>query len=135
MMQDVVQNLTVNKPSQIPREASMLFLQLLLLIPGIGLKAYNGARVEWLNSFVYFAHKAIVGENGVNGLKGTGKTKIKLSGLVGTPTATETFTYVDSNGQNVNATVSSVDGDYIFLNGNVAGLETKYSNVVAKLLF
>ena len=28
--------------------------------------------------------------------------------------------------QNVNATVSSVDGDYIFPNGNVAGLETKY---------
>lgn len=109
------------------REASMLFHAVTFITPaGIGLKAYNGARVEWLNSFVYFADKAIVGENGVNGLKGTGKTKIKLSGLVGTPTATETFTYVDSNGQNVNATVSSVDGDYIFLNGNVAGLETKY---------
>ena len=97
MMQDVVQNLTVNKPRKSQEKQVCFSMQLLLLIPGIGLKAYNGARVEWLNSFVYFVHKAIVGENGVNGLKGTGKTKIKLSGLVGTQsTATETFTYVDS---------------------------------------
>ena len=95
-MQDVVQNLTVNKPLQIQEKQVCFSMQLLLLLPGIGLKAYNGARVEWLKLLVYFADKAIVGENGVNGLKGTGKTKNKISGLVGTtPTATETFTYVD----------------------------------------
>ena len=109
------------------REASMLFHSVTFIVPGgVGLYTTNGARIEWLNSFVYFADKAIFGENGVNGLKGTGRTKIKLSGLVGTPTQGETFTYVDSQGSNVNATVNEVDGNYIYLNNNVSGLETKY---------
>lgn len=109
------------------REASMLFHSVTFIVPGgVGLYTTNGARIEWLNSFVYFADKAIFGENGVNGLKGTGRTKIKLSGLVGTPTQGETFTYVDSQGSNVNATVNEVDGNYIYLNNNVSGIETKY---------
>jgi len=109
------------------REASMLFHSVTFIVPGgVGVLAKNGARVEWLNSFVYFADKAIIGENGTNGLKGTGRTKTKLSGLVGTPTAGETFVYTDSQGNAVNATVNEVDGNYIYLNNNVSGLETKY---------
>ena len=109
------------------KEASMLFHSVTFITPGaIGLYATNGARVEWLNSFVYFADKAMLGENGATGLKGTGRTKIKVSGLVGTPTAGETFVYTDSNDVDINATVNEVDGNYIYLNNNVAGLETKY---------
>lgn len=109
------------------REASMLFHSVTFITPGaVGLYATNGARIEWLNSFVYFADKAMLGENGTNGLKGTGRTKVKLSGLVGTPTAGEVFQYTDSQGTVINATVNEVDGNYIYLNNNVSGLETKY---------
>jgi len=117
------------------REASMLFHSVTFITPGgIGLQATNGARIEWLNSFVYFADKAIVGENGANGLKGTGSTKTKLSGLVGTPAVGNTFQYVDSNGATVSATVNEVDGNYIYLNGNVSGIETKYQRTGKTIL-
>ena len=110
------------------KEASMLFHSVTFITPGaVGLYATNGARVEWLNSFVYFADKAMVGENGTTGLKGTGRTKVKLSGLVGTPTAGETFVYEDSNGDDVNAIVNEVDGNYVYLNNNVSGIESIYA--------
>jgi len=109
------------------REASMLFHAVTFITPGVdALTTTNGARIEWLNSFTYFANRGLYAINGTTGLKGTGSTRIKLSGLVGTPTIGETFQYVDSNGQNVNAVVNNVDGDYIKLNGNVSGIETKF---------
>lgn len=109
------------------KEASMLFHSVTFICPGsVGLYATNGARIEWLNSFVYFADKAMVGENGVNGLKGTGRTKVKLSGLVGTPIVTDTFVYTKSNGTTVNGVVNEVDGNYVYLNNNAIGLETKF---------
>jgi len=42
------------------KEASMLFHSVTMLIPNaIGVKATNGARVEWLNSFTYFAERGL----------------------------------------------------------------------------
>ena len=42
------------------REASMLFHAVTFIIPNAdGITATNGARVEWLNSFTYFANKGI----------------------------------------------------------------------------
>ena len=109
------------------KEASMLFHAVTFIVPGaVGLYVTNGARIEWLNSFVYFADKAIQGVNGTTGLKGTGRTKVKLSGLVGTPTASEVFQYTQAGGTVISATVNEVDGNYIYLTGNAAGLETKF---------
>jgi len=109
------------------REASMLFHSVTFITPGaIGLQATNGARVEWLNSFVYFADKAVVGENGANGLKGTGRTKVKLSGLVGTPQVSDVFTYTKADASTITGVVNEVDGNYVYLNNNAIGLETKF---------
>ena len=42
------------------REASMLFQSITMIVPNaIGIRAINGARVEWLNSFTYFAFQGI----------------------------------------------------------------------------
>ena len=42
------------------REASMLFQSITMIVPdAIGIRATNGARVEWLNSFTYFAFQGI----------------------------------------------------------------------------
>ena len=110
------------------REASMLFHSVTFITPGgVGLYATNGARIEWLNSFVYFADKAIVGENGTNGLKGTGRTKVKLSGLVGTPQVSDVFTYTKADASTITGIVNEVDGNYVYLNNNAIGLETKFN--------
>ena len=42
------------------REASMLFHSVTMIVPdAIGIRATNGARVEWLDSFTYFAFQGI----------------------------------------------------------------------------
>jgi len=49
-------------------QASMLFYSLTLITPGVtAVKATNGVRIEWLNSFIYFAKEGIRVENGSTG--------------------------------------------------------------------
>jgi hypothetical protein len=49
-------------------EASMLFHSVTFIVPdAIGLYATNGVRIEWLNSFTYFASKGLYAVNGVEG--------------------------------------------------------------------
>ena len=49
-------------------EASMLFHSCTFITPGTdALVATNGARVEWLNSFTYFANRGIYAYNGTTG--------------------------------------------------------------------
>jgi len=110
------------------REASMLFHSVTFIVPaGVGVQATNGARIEWLNSFTYFADKGIYGVNGSTGLKGSGRTKVKLSGLVGTPVVSDVFTYTKPDTSTVTGIVNEVDGNYVYLNNNAIGLETKYN--------
>jgi hypothetical protein len=55
------------------REASMLFHSVTFIVPGsTGVKATNGARVEWLNSFTYFAGKGLYLEQGTYGFANLG---------------------------------------------------------------
>lgn len=50
------------------KQASMLFHSVTLIIPNsIGIYMTNGVRVEWLNSFTYFADKGLYAENGSTG--------------------------------------------------------------------
>ena len=83
------------------REAAMLFHSATFITPGVdALTATNGARIEWLNSFTYFANRGLHAFDGASGLKGDGKTRIRLSGLGGTAPAagqTVTFTSTDSS--------------------------------------
>ena len=50
--------------------ASMLFHSVTFITPGVdGLVARNGVRVEWLNSFTYFASRGLVLEQGTVGVE------------------------------------------------------------------
>jgi hypothetical protein len=55
------------------KEASMLFHSVTFITPGVdALVMTNGVRVEWLNSFSYFANRGIYATNGTLGLASLG---------------------------------------------------------------
>ena len=57
----------------VSKEAGMLFHAATFICPGQqGLVAKNGSRIEWLNSFTYFASIGIKTEQGSSGLAGQG---------------------------------------------------------------
>jgi hypothetical protein len=50
------------------QEASMLFHSVTMITPGVdAVTMTNGVRVEWLNSFTYFANRGLYAKNGVTG--------------------------------------------------------------------
>jgi len=106
------------------REAGALFHSVTFITPGVdGLTCTNGARVEWLNCFTYFADKGVYAFDSNDGLYGTGKTRIKLGGITGTfsPGATITFTSTDASTV-ATATIESVDGNVIIVDGKYTSL-------------
>ena len=109
-------------------EATMLFHSATFITPGVdAITITNGARVEWLNSFTYFANRGIYAVDGVTGLRGTGQTAVRVDGLTGTIADGNTFTYYDTDGTTVLATgtIDGVDDDgKFYVNGNLTGLET-----------
>lgn len=55
------------------KEASMLFHSVTMITPGVtALEATNGARVEWLDCFTYFADKGLSLTEGADGFAGLG---------------------------------------------------------------
>jgi len=107
-------------------EAAMLFDSVTCIVPNaVGLEIKEGGRVEWLNSFVYFADQGIKATAGTVGTFGDGKTKIQLSGITGTFQAGDTVTFTSADGSTVtNCTVESVTGtDTIIVDGRYDGLE------------
>ena len=109
------------------REAAMLFHSVTFITPGVdALTITNGARVEWLNCFTYFADKGLYALDGATGLKGTGQTAVRVDGLDGSFVAGETFEYYDTDGVTLLAsgTIDSVDADdKFYITGNLTGLE------------
>ena len=66
------------------KEASMLFHSATFITPGVdALTATNGARIEWLNSFTYFANRSVYAFDSNDGIKGNGKTRVRISGITG----------------------------------------------------
>ena len=111
------------------KEASMLFHSVTFITPGVdALTATNGVRIEWLNSFTYFANKGIHALDGATGLKGDGKTRIRLSGITGTFNAADTVTFTSTDASTVETvTVESVDNDILVVDGkntNFIGFDT-----------
>ena len=101
------------------REASMLFHSATFITPGVdAITATNGVRIEWLNSFTYFANRSFYAYDSNDGKYGAGKTKIRLGGITGTftPGNIITFTSTDSSTV-VTATIDSVNGDVISIAG------------------
>ena len=77
--------------------SAILFNECTFIVPNaVGLLVTNGVRVEWLNSFVYFASEG-KGVQGATGRYGTGNTRLKLGGVGGTFSTNEvTYQLEDS---------------------------------------
>ena len=72
------------KALSISKEASMLFHSVTFITPGVNaLTMRNGVRVEWLNSFVYFADKAMYATAGSSAFANQALTAQVITG--GTP--------------------------------------------------
>ena len=101
------------------KEASMLFHSCTFITPGVdGLTATNGARIEWLNSFTYFANRGVHAFDSNDGIKRDGKTRLRLSGITGTFNAADTVTFTSTDASTVEVvTVESVDNDILVIDG------------------
>ena len=107
-------------------EPAMLFDSCTFIVPNsVGLIMTNGARVEWLNCFTYFAHEAIKGITGTQGRGGAGKTRITLGGVVGTIAQGDTATFTSTDGSTVvTLTVDAVENSTTLVqDGKVDDLE------------
>jgi hypothetical protein len=107
-------------------EPAMLFDSCTFIVPNNqGLVITEGGRVEWLNSFVYFASVGVEGVAGTTGWYGDGKTKVELAGITGTIAAGDTGTFTSTDGSTVvTVTVESVEGgNTIVLDGRVDDFE------------
>ena len=110
----------------VSKEASMLFHSVTFICPGVDIVvATNGARVEWLNSFTYYANRSMHLYSSNDGFAGAGLTRLKLPAATrtGTWAVGNTVSYYDTDGTTVLAsgTVDNVDGDWINLTGRVQG--------------
>lgn len=110
------------------REASCLFHSVTFITPGVdALVITNGARVEWLNCFTYFANRGLYAFDGASGLQGQGKTALRVDNVTGTFNAGQTVTYYDTDGVTVLATgtIASKDPDgKFYVTGKQSGFET-----------
>lgn len=109
------------------KEASMLFHSVTFITPGAdALRCTNGVRIEWLNSFTYFANRGMYLYDSNDGFAGDGKTRIKITDTSGTWQVGDTITYYDVDGTSVLASgvVESIDGDFYIIDGKSSGWET-----------
>jgi hypothetical protein len=109
------------------KEASMLFHSATFITPNQEcISALNGVRIEWLNSFSYFADKGLYLTSGSTGFAGAGQTRLRIETRTGTWAVGNTLTYYDTDGTTVlgTGTIASVDGNYVNLTGKCSGFET-----------
>lgn len=109
------------------KEASMLFHSVTFFTPNQEcIVATNGVRIEWLNSFSYFADKGIYAISGTSGFAGAGKTRLRINTQLGTWAVGDTLSYYDTDGTTVLASgiIHSVDGDFVNLTGRQIGFVT-----------
>ena len=101
------------------KEASMLFHSATFITPGVdAISATNGVRVEWLNSFTYFANRGFHAYDSRDGKYGAGKTKLTLAGVTGTFAQGNTLTITSTDASTVlTGTISSVDGNDVYVDG------------------
>jgi len=108
------------------REAAMLFNGVTFITPNQeSITATNGARVEWTNSFTYFADKSMYLYSSPEGFAGNGKTRVKITNTTGTWAVGNTLNYYDTDGTTVLASgvIESIDGDFYNIDSRVLGFE------------
>ena len=111
------------------KEASMLFHSVTFFTPNQEcISATNGVRIEWLNSFSYFADKGFYLTSGSTGFAGAGLTRLHINSRVGTWAIGNTVTYYDTDRTTVLAsgTIASIDAtnNYVNLTGKCVGFQT-----------
>ena len=111
------------------KEAAMLFHSVTFFTPNQEcISATNGTRIEWLNSFSYFADKGFALSSGSTGFAGVGQTRLHINSRVGTWSVGNTLSYYDTDGTTVLAsgTIASIDetNNYVNLTGKCLGFET-----------
>jgi len=107
------------------KEASILFHAATFITPGVdAILATNGTRMEWLNSFTYFANRSVYAFDSNQGLYNDGKTRVRLGGISGTFAVGNTVTFTSTDNSSVaNATIESIEGDTIVVDGKFTGLQ------------
>jgi hypothetical protein len=113
------------------REASMLFHSVTFITPGVdAITMTNGVRVEWLNSFTYFADKGMYAVSGSAGFANNGKTRLKVYGISAetlVPGDTISVENVTGPGTFTTGTIESVTYEtpntFIVIDGKVSGFE------------
>lgn len=109
-------------------ESAMLFNEVTMIVPNSrGLIMTNGARVEWLNCFTYFADLAIEGVVGAAGRGGDGKTRITFGGVTGAFQTGDLVTVDYGDSTDLTFTVDSVEnsGTTVLVDGSYNSLEGK----------
>ena len=98
---------------------AMLFHSATFITPGVdAITITNGARVEWLNSFTYFANRSMYAYDSKAGQRYSGKTKLTLAGITGTFAQGNTLTITSTDASTVlTGTISSVDGNDVYVSG------------------
>jgi len=109
-------------------EAAMLFNECTFIVPNSrGLIMTNGARVEWLNCFTYFADLAIEGVVGAAGRGGDGKTRVTFGNVTGAFQANDVVTVDYADSTDITFTIESVENGGItaVIDGSLNTLEGK----------
>lgn len=118
-------------------EASCLFDGVTFITPNQeSVIATNGVRIEWINSFTYFADKGIYAYSSSEGFANQGLTRLKLSNKTGSWSSGDTLEYYSPDGITITATgtIDSIDGDYINLTGRCQNFET-VSSRLSKIIY
>jgi hypothetical protein len=118
-------------------EAAMLFNECTFIVPNSqGVVMTNGARVEYLNCFTYFAAEALKGVSGSLGISSVGKTRLRLTGIT-TVGVGNTITYYDTDGTTGlgTAIVANYDGTYLDVTGKQTGFEVLNNRVAKTVTF
>lgn len=118
-------------------EAAMLFNEVTFIVPNSkGIILTNGARSEILTCFFYFSDLALEGVVGTEGRGEDGKTYITLQGRTGTWSNGSTLQYYDTDGTTLlaSATIESITGDKITIDGSASGFATVLSRPPKNIL-
>ena len=93
----------------------------------------NGIRVDFTNTFTYYADKGLYVYSGATGFAGIGKTRLVIGNKTGTWDVGNTVSYYATNGVTLLAsgTIESISGSIIYLTGKPLGFVTSFAENTA----
>lgn len=114
------------------KDVSVLFHAVTFITPGVDcIIVSNGVKIEWLNSFIYFADRGFYIPTNLasaGGQFGTAQVGLKIpaANRTGTWNVGNTVTYYDTDGTTVLAsgTIASISGDWVYITGYQTGFST-----------